>query len=99
MKYCISDIYGYYDLFCRLMDKIHFSDNDRLYVLGDMIDKGPGNICLVKLLFSILNAVYIGGNHEYDFLKYYRALMKKTENYGGVSEELKKIFSDGNLLN
>ena len=24
MDYCISDIHGYYDLFCRLMDKIKF---------------------------------------------------------------------------
>lgn len=39
MDYCISDIHGYYGLFCRLLDKIRFSDKDKLYVLGDIIDK------------------------------------------------------------
>ena len=41
MDYCISDIHGYYGLFCRLLDKIRFGDKDKLYVLGDIIDKGP----------------------------------------------------------
>ena len=98
MEYCIADIHGYYDLFCRLMDKIHFSDNDRLYVLGDMIDKGPDSIRLIKLLFSMQNVVCIAGNHEYDFLKFYRGLMKQTENYDSVLDQLKKYFSDGELL-
>lgn len=40
MDYCISDIHGYYGLFCRLLDKIRFGDKDKLYVLGDIIDKG-----------------------------------------------------------
>lgn len=98
MEYCISDIHGYYDLFCRLMDKIHFSDSDRIFVLGDMIDKGPDSIRFIKLLFSMPNAVCILGNHEYDFLKYYYALMKQTEDYDGVLEQLKKYFSGGELL-
>ena len=34
MDYCISDIHGYYDLFCRLLDKIKFGGGDKLYVLG-----------------------------------------------------------------
>ena len=98
MDYCISDIHGYYDLFCRLLDKIKFGGGDRLYVLGDIIDKGPGSVRLAKLLFSMPNAYCIAGNHEYDFLKYYRALMRRTEDYGAVLEELRAYFSDGALL-
>lgn len=40
MDYCISDIHGYYGLFCRLLDKIRFSDKDKLYVLGISSIKG-----------------------------------------------------------
>ena len=98
MDYCISDIHGYYDLFCRLLDKIRFSGGDKLYVLGDIIDKGPDSIRLAKLLFSMPNVCCIAGNHEYDFLKYYRALMRQTEDYGRVLEELRSCFSDGTLL-
>ena len=98
MDYCISDIHGYYDLFCRLVDKIRFSGGDKLYVLGDIIDKGPDSIRLAKLLFSMPNVYCIAGNHEYDFLKYYRALMQQTENYDRVLEKLRTYFSDGPLL-
>ena len=98
MDYCISDIHGYYDLFCRLLDKIRFGGGDRLYVLGDMIDKGPDSIRLAKLLFSMPNVHCIAGNHEYDFLKYYRALMRQTEDYDRVFESLCEYFPDGRLL-
>ena len=98
MDYCISDIHGYYGLFCRLMDKIKFGGGDRLFVLGDMIDKGPDSVRLAKLLFSMPNAVCIAGNHEYDFLKYYRALMRQTEDYDSVLLQLRDYFPDGALL-
>lgn len=98
MDYCISDIHGYYGLFCRLLDKIRFGDKDKLYVLGDIIDKGPDSIRLAKLLFSIPNVYCIAGNHEYDFLKYYRALMRQTEDYDWVLEKLRSYFTDGYLL-
>ena len=98
MDYCISDIHGYYGLFCRLLDKIKFSGKDKLYVLGDVIDKGPDSIRLAKLLFSMPNVYCIAGNHEYDFLKYYRALMRQTENYDWVLEKLRGYFTDGRLL-
>ena len=98
MEYCISDIHGYYDLFCRLLDEIRFGGGDRLYVMGDIIDKGPDSIRLAKLLFSLPEAVCIAGNHEYDFLAYYRALMRETEDYDAVLEKLRAYFSDGRLL-
>ena len=62
MDYCISDIHGHYDLFCRLLDKIKFGGGDKLYVLGDMIDKGPDSVRLAKLLFSMPNVCCIAGN-------------------------------------
>lgn len=98
MDYCISDIHGYYDLFCRLLEKIKFGGGDKLYVLGDIIDKGPNSIRLAKLLFSMPNVYCIAGNHEYDFLKYYRALMRQTEDYDLVLRECQNYFTDGNLL-
>ena len=98
MDYCVSDIHGYYELFCRLLDKIRFGGGDKLYVLGDVIDKGPDSIRLAKLLFSMSNVYCIAGNHEYDFLKYYRAMMRQTEDYDWVLEKLRGYFIDGKLL-
>ena len=98
MVYCISDIHGYYDLFCRLLDKIGFCGGDKLYVLGDIVDKGRDSVRLAKLLFSMPGVCCIAGNHEYDFLKYYRALMAQTDDYDAVLEKLRTYFADGHLL-
>lgn len=98
MTYCISDIHGYYELFLRLMDKIKFGGGDTLYVLGDIIDKGPDSIRLAKLLFSMPNVVCIMGNHEYDFLKFYRGLMRATRDFDSVFTSLRAYFTDGELL-
>lgn len=98
MEYCISDIHGHYELFCRLMDKIKFSGGDRLYVLGDVIDKGPDSVKLLRTLLSMRGAECIAGNHEYDFLKYYRGLLRVDTDPDEVYAKLRAYFSDGHLL-
>lgn len=98
MTYCISDIHGEYELFLRLLDKIGFSDSDKLFVLGDMIDKGDRSVKLLKCLRDMRNVECIIGNHEYSLikrLKYYRQ--------SGFSEreilvELQKGFKAGDSV-
>ena len=41
MRYLISDIHGCFDQYQTLLAKIGFSDKDELYVLGDVVDRGP----------------------------------------------------------
>lgn len=64
--YCISDIHGYKKEFEAMLDKIKFSSNDDLYILGDLIDRGPENADL--LLWAIEeasdNVHFLLGNHE-----------------------------------
>ncbi len=100
MTYFISDIHGEYDLFMRLLDKIKFSPCDTLIVLGDMIEKGPCSIRVLKELYALANAVCVLGNHEYDFLKYYRVLMNRTKtDFDGAFRQLQRYFPfDDTLL-
>lgn len=93
MTYFISDIHGEYGLFCRLLDRIKFSSDDQLFVLGDMIDKGDDGIRVMQTVSSLANVSCVLGNHEYDFLKYYRAVMRKThENFDGVLLHMQAYF-------
>lgn len=39
MIYIIADIHGCYNEYMELLDKINFSDEDDLYVLGDSAAK------------------------------------------------------------
>lgn len=40
MIYAMSDIHGCYEAYCALLEKIQFSDEDTLYIVGDAIDRG-----------------------------------------------------------
>ena len=42
--FVISDLHGQFVLLQLLLQKINFSDNDELYILGDIMDRGPNSI-------------------------------------------------------
>ena len=66
--YAVSDIHGYYSLFIKGLEKIGFSDEDKLYVIGDAIDRGPDGIKLLCYIKDHENMDLILGNHEYMML-------------------------------
>ena len=63
--YVISDIHGQYDKFIAMLDAINLRDTDTLYVLGDILDRGPHPIKVMLKLMEMPNAICIVGNHEY----------------------------------
>lgn len=65
MIYVTSDLHGFsLDKFKEYLEQVSFSNNDFLYVLGDVIDRGPDGIRILKWLMSKSNAQLILGNHE-----------------------------------
>ena len=62
--YVISDIHGEYDKFTRLLDKIKFKDEDTLYILGDVVDRGPDPIKTLLKMMEMPNVIPLIGNHE-----------------------------------
>ena len=100
MIYIASDIHGEYDLFMRLLERIRFTEQDEMIVCGDAIDKGTGSVRLLTLLSAYRNFKFILGNHEYDFLKSYRALMQNEQSdYDNVLKTLQEnLGGDGGRL-
>lgn len=68
MFYAISDLHGCYDKYIKMLEKIKFNDNDTLYILGDVVDRGGDGIKILKDMMTRKNIVAIRGNH--DFLAY-----------------------------
>lgn len=65
MIYVSSDLHGYpLEKFRKLLEKANFSHDDFLFVLGDVIDRGPDGIKLLQWLMLQPNAELILGNHE-----------------------------------
>lgn len=54
--YVISDIHGQYDMFMELLEKIPLKDSDTLYILGDVVDRGPHPIKTLQKLKKMPNA-------------------------------------------
>ena len=76
--YVVSDIHGQYDMFIRLLDKINLKDTDTLYVLGDVLDRGPHPVRTLQKLMGMPNAVCIVGNHELMALESLKFLMQEV---------------------
>lgn len=65
MHYVLSDIHGEYQRYKKMLEKIQFTEEDTLYILGDVIDRGDDGL---KILFDMMlrpNVFPILGNHEY----------------------------------
>lgn len=65
MKYVMADIHGDYDKYVQMLGKIHLKETDELYVLGDVIDRGPDGMKILKDMMMRPNVIPILGNHEY----------------------------------
>ncbi|MBQ8316933.1 MAG: metallophosphoesterase [Lachnospiraceae bacterium] len=65
MVYCMSDIHGYYEGYMEMLEKINLRDDDTLFVLGDVIDRGKGGIKILQDMMMRFNVIPILGNHEY----------------------------------
>ena len=64
MIYCVSDIHGELDKLEQLLELIHFSDDDHLYVIGDAIDRGSLGIDVLRKIMAAPNMTMLLGNHE-----------------------------------
>ena len=68
--YFVGDIHGHHSLFKLGLSKLNFNpEQDRVFSVGDLIDRGSQNIKCLRLLNSCwFNAVV--GNHEMMFLEF-----------------------------
>lgn len=75
--YVCSDIHGMYDMYIQMLKKIGFKEEDTLYILGDVIDRGNRGIDLLLDIMSRENVVLLLGNHE---LMFYEAVINGFSN-------------------
>lgn len=68
--YVLSDLHGERDRFRRMLEMIRFSEEDTLYILGDVVDRGPDGILLIEEIMDRSNMVMLLGNHEHMMLEY-----------------------------
>lgn len=65
MIYAMSDLHGCYEKFMKMLETINFQDDDTLYILGDIVDRGSGGIKILTEIMNRKNVVALRGNHDY----------------------------------
>lgn len=77
--YVLGDIHGRFDLVYESLKEVNFDGNkDRLFCVGDLIDRGPYSKHVVDFL-SLPFVHAIRGNHEDMLLDYYETYPEATD--------------------
>ena len=71
MIYVMSDIHGCYKEYLKILELINFNDEDTLYIIGDVCDRGNNPMDILLHMYEHENIIPIFGNHDleaYPFL-------------------------------
>lgn len=89
--YLSSDLHGDFTGFKKLLEKIAFDKNaDKIYILGDIIDRGKESITLLHFVMKLCQsgcASVIKGNHELFLERYLNGFLssKQWSAWGGAN--------------
>ena len=78
-----SDIHGHLSYFKKVLEKASFCDNDILFIVGDMIEKGSENLKTLRYIMELCkrgNVIPLIGNVDAYRLKMIYELSKETVN-------------------
>lgn len=79
MIYVLSDIHGNSERFDSIMKQINLQPEDTLYILGDVVDRYPDGIKLLRKIMKMDNVKMLLGNHEYMMLNALDPISKRDE--------------------
>ena len=93
MIYVTSDLHGRMDCLKKLLDHVHFHDDEDnwLYILGDVIDRNnKGGVDILKWLLFQPNVQLVLGNHE-------QMLLASRWVFGEINEDNIETIDDTNI--
>ncbi|MFO8236494.1 MAG: metallophosphoesterase family protein [Bacteroidales bacterium] len=69
MRFVVGDIHGCYKTFKKLVEEIiQLSKDDKLYLVGDYVDRGPDSKSVLDYIINLIDEGYsvfpVRGNHE-----------------------------------
>lgn len=95
MIYVMSDIHGNEKRFNDILKQIKFSNEDTLYILGDVVDRGEAGIKILRRIMKAPNMKMLLGNHEYMMLN---ALYYIEETAPALFSNMRLWYSNGGQI-
>ena len=84
----VGDIHGCLEELNELMGTLSLEEGDRIFFLGDLVDKGPDTVGVVRRVMEIVKefpgSACVMGNHEEKVLRFHR---RGKETYDFTDEE------------
>lgn len=90
MIYVVSDIHGYYDKYIDVLNNINLQDNDTLYVLGDVVDKGKYGCKILLDMMKHHNIIPLLGNHDNMAKTFLSKLIDKNTDFNEMDTSFKR---------
>lgn len=79
MIYAMSDLHGCYDKYLMMLKMIDLKPEDTLYILGDVVDRGPDGVKILLDMCERKNIVFLRGNHDHTAMKVIRCMYDPSE--------------------
>ena len=92
--YVVSDVHGEDDRWKAMLEKIHFSAQDTLYILGDVVDRGPHGVEILQEIMRTPNMKMLLGNHEFMCRDILRRMHRKSTSSTGIAMETPPHWRD-----
>ncbi len=86
--WAIGDIQGCYSAFIRLLREVEFDPKkDRLWLVGDLVNRGEGSLEVLEYIYSIKESVEVVlGNHDISLIAAYYGLKKSNPTIDPILE-------------
>lgn len=81
MAYVMSGIHGYCREYREMLEKIAVSNTDLLYIIGNVVDRGPDVIPLLEGIVARCNVCLLAGNHGYEMRCCYLHSLKQIKGH------------------
>ena len=99
MIYVMSDLHGCFEIYRKMLLLIDLQEDDTLYILGDIVDRGPEGIKILLDLSTRRNVIALRGNHDHKAEVMLSRLVRPKESIARKQFEKQFGFwiSDGGL--